>query len=133
MGLSGASAYAKTGTTSGVENADPHRLIQMLIDGAIEKINRAKFFLNNQKTADKGQNISWAISIIGGLRSSLDLEQGGEVAANLDALYDYCCVALVEANVENDEVKLDSVLNVMKEIKEGWDGIRQQAIQAQGE
>ena len=132
MGLSGASAYAKTGATTGVENADPHRLIQMLIDGAIEKINRAKFFLNNNKIADKGQHISWAISIIGGLRGSLNLEQGGEVAANLDALYDFCCITLVEANIENSEEKLNSVLNVMKEVKEGWDGIRQQALESQG-
>lgn len=131
MGLSGASAYANTSATTGVENADPHRLIQMLIDGAIEKINRAKFFLNNKKIEEKGQHISWAISIISGLRGSLNLEQGGEVAANLDALYDFCCTTLVEANVHNDEEKLNAVLNVMKEVKEGWDGIREQALQEQ--
>ena len=50
MGLSGATAYSKTSATTGVENADPHRLIQMLIDGAIEKINRAKFFLHQCET-----------------------------------------------------------------------------------
>jgi len=129
MGLSGTSAYTSMSATTGVENADPHRLIQMLIDGAIEKINRAKFFLNNKKTAEKGQHISWAISIIGGLRGSLDMDKGGEIARNLDALYDYCCAELLTANLENDESKLDSVLNVMKEIKEAWDGIREQATQ----
>jgi flagellar protein FliS len=128
MGLSGASAYTNMSATTGVENADPHRLIQMLIDGAIEKINRAKFFMNNNKIAEKGQHISWAISIIGGLRGSLDMEKGGEISTNLDALYDYCCAALIEANMENSEEKLDSVLGVMQQIKEAWDGIREQAI-----
>lgn len=128
MSLMGVSAYAKTGATTGVENADPHRLIQMLIDGAIEKINRAKFFLSNNKTAEKGRHISWAISIIGGLRGSLDMEKGGEIAQNLDSLYDFCCFTLVEANLENDEAKLNAVLTVMKQIKEGWDGIRPTAI-----
>ncbi|MCW8878761.1 MAG: flagellar export chaperone FliS [Kangiellaceae bacterium] len=131
MGLTGASAYAKTGTTTGVENADPHRLIQMLIDGAIEKINRAKFFMQNNKIAEKGQHVSWAISIIGGLRSSLNLEEGGEVAQNLDSLYEYCTFTLVEANTENSEEKLESVLGVMREIKEGWDAIREQTLQSQ--
>lgn len=129
MGLSGVSAYTKMSAATGVENADPHRLIQMLIDGAIEKINRAKFFMNNNKTAEKGEHISWAISIITGLRSSLSIENGGDIAQNLDNLYDYCTVSLVQANLENSLDKLNSVLNVMNEIKEGWDGIREQALQ----
>jgi len=128
MGLSGASAYTKMSATTGVENADPHRLIQMLIDGGIEKINRAKFFLNNKKVAEKGQHISWAISIIGGLRASLDMEKGGEIAKNLDGLYDYCTFTLVEANTENSEQKLNDVLSVMQQVKEAWDGIREQSI-----
>ncbi len=129
MALTGASAYSKLSTTTGVENADPHRLIQMLIDGAIEKINRAKLFMSNNKTAEKGQHISWAISIIGGLRGSLNMDQGGELSQNLDSLYEYCSVTLVEANVENSLTKLDDVLRVMQQVKEGWDGIREQALQ----
>ena len=129
MSLHALSAYNKVNTQTGVENADPHRLIQMLIDGAIEKVNRAKFFLRQNKTADKGKHISWAISIIGGLRSSLDMEAGGELAANLENLYEYCTHTLIEANLQNSEEKLDSVLSVLKEIKEGWDAIRQQALE----
>jgi len=129
MGLSGAKAYSKMNAVTGVESADPHRLIQMLIDGAIEKINRAKFFMLNNNVAEKGQHISWAISIIGGLQGSLDKEKGGEIAQNLDALYEYCTLTLVEANRDNDQAKLDAVLNVMQQIKEGWDGIREQALE----
>jgi flagellar protein FliS len=128
MGLTGASAYTNMSATTGVENADPHRLIQMLIDGAIEKINRAKFFMKNNKIAEKGEHISWAISIIGGLQGSLDMEKGGDISKNLNALYDYCCAALAEANITNDEDKINNVLKVMQEIKEGWDGIREETL-----
>lgn len=128
MGHSGILAYTKMSAVSGVENADPHRLIQMLIDGAIEKINRSKFFMLNKSIEEKGKHINWSISIINGLRSSLDFEQGGEISGELDALYDFCIYSLVDANLHNSEEKLDAALTVMLQIKEGWDGIRKDAI-----
>jgi len=128
MGLSGALAYNNVNATSGVEDADPHMLIQMLIDGAIEKINRAKYFMSENKIAQKGEHISWAISIISGLQASLDKEKGGEIATNLNGLYEYCMQSLVEANVENSIEKLDNVLDVMKNVRDGWNGIREQAL-----
>jgi len=128
MGLSGALAYNSVNATSGVEDADPHMLIQMLIDGAIEKTNKAKYFMQEKKIEQKGQHVSWAISIISGLQASLDQENGGEIAANLDNLYDYCTHTLIEANTENSVDKLNSVLGVMNDIREGWRGIREHAI-----
>lgn len=130
MGLSGTLAYSKMSAVTGVENADPHRLIQMLIDGAIEKINRAKFFMLNKNIEEKGKQINWAISIIGGLRSSLDFEKGGEIAANLESLYEFTVHSLTRANAENTTEGLDAALAVMLQVKEGWDGIRQQAMQS---
>lgn len=128
MGLSGALAYNKVSAASGVEDADPHMLIQMLIDGVIEKTNKAKYFMGEKKIEQKGKHVSWAISIITGLQASLDAEKGGEIAANLDRLYEYCSHTLVEANSENSIEKLDSVLQVMNQIRDGWMGIREQAI-----
>jgi len=128
MGLSGALAYNNVNATSGVEDADPHMLIQMLIDGAIEKINRAKYFMSENKIEQKGQHVSWAISIISGLQASLDKENGGEIATNLDDLYEYCMHTLVVANKDNNIEKLDKVLDVMKNIRDGWNGIREQAL-----
>ncbi len=128
MGLSGALAYNNVNATSGVEDADPHMLIQMLIDGAIEKTNKAKYFMTEKNIEKKGHHVSWAISIISGLQASLDSEKGGEIAANLNNLYDYCTRTLIEANSENNIAKLDSVLGVMNNIREGWNGIREQAL-----
>ncbi|MCO7226148.1 flagellar export chaperone FliS [Pleionea sp. CnH1-48] len=129
MGLTGALAYSKMSTVTSVESADPHRLIQLLIEGAIEKINKAKYFMMKDNIAKKGEHISWSISIIDGLRSSLDLSQGGSVAQNLDSLYDFCTYHLCQANLENDIDKLDEVLAVMNNIREGWEGIREQALE----
>ena len=67
------------------------------------------FFMNNKKIAEKGQHISWAISIIGGLRDSLDMEKGGEISINLDSLYEYCCATLLEANLKNIINQIDQI------------------------
>lgn len=128
MGLTGALAYNRVSATSGVEDADPHMLIQMLIDGAIEKINRAKYFMGQNKIAQKGEHISWAISIINGLQASLDFEKGGEISINLNELYEFSTVNLMTANAENNPDKLDEVLTVMTNIREAWIGIREQAV-----
>jgi flagellar protein FliS len=127
MSLSGAAVYKKVGTQSAAEYANPHRLIQMLFDGAIEKMLIAR---NNMERGDikaKGENINWAIRIIGGLQASLDKDKGGEVAATLSSLYIYIVEKLSEANVKNDVTKLDESIAIIKNIKEGWDGISEEA------
>jgi flagellar protein FliS len=114
-------AYAQNKAQGDVTTANPHRLIQMLFEGAIEKIVKAKLYMAEQKIADKGQYISWAISIIDGLKMSLDLESGGEIAKNLDALYDYMENQLVKANAENNPEYLDEVVSLIKSVKSAWD------------
>ena len=121
--------YKKVGVQSGIENASPHRLIQMLMAGALEKISLAKGFLQRGDMSNKGQNIGWAISIIDGLRVSLDKNVGGELVENLDALYDYMGQQLLTANINNDVEKLDEIANLMHEIKAGWDGIAKEAAE----
>lgn len=115
--------YAKIGIQSGVEQASPHRLVQMLMEGAAARIAAATGHLQRGAIAEKGQSISLAISIIEGLRSSLDREKGGEVADNLDRLYDYMSRRLLEANMKNDKTMLDEVQNLLQQIKGGWDAL----------
>ncbi|MBE0511262.1 MAG: flagellar protein FliS, partial [Gammaproteobacteria bacterium] len=79
-----AKAYGATALHGGVEAANPHRLVQMLMEGALQKMLTARLAMQQGDIANKGQNISWAISIIGGLRDGLDIEKGGDIAANLD-------------------------------------------------
>lgn len=117
--------YKQVGTKVAVDVADPHHLIQMLLDGALEKINSAKYNMVQNNIARKGEDVSKAISIIDGLITSLDMEKGGEIAENLLSLYDYMQRKLVEANLSNTMEQLDEVAALLNEIKEGWAAIPQ--------
>lgn len=118
--------YNQVGVVSGVEAASPHRLIQMLMQGAVEKVAMAKGYMLRKDTANKGSHISWAISIIDGLRSSLDMDGGGEIAQNLDDLYEYMTRRLIRANLENDPDILDEVSSLLNSVKEAWNAIPQE-------
>ncbi|HZX52949.1 MAG TPA: flagellar export chaperone FliS, partial [Pseudomonas sp.] len=100
-------------------------LIQMLMEGGLTRIAQARGAMERQQTAMKGELIGKAIGIIGGLREGLNLEQGGEVAANLDRLYEYMANRLLEANVQNDMAPLDEVAGLLRNVKSGWDVIGQ--------
>ena len=129
--LAGAAQYRKVGVQSNVETATPHKLIEMLLDGALSKLHLARGLMEQKQIAAKGEQISWALAIIDGLKAALDLTAGGEVAANLDALYDYLMRRLVVANLDNDVAVLDEVARLLNEIRLGWNGIRQQPGQDQ--
>ncbi len=117
-------AYGKQDLKAQVEAASPHRLILMLFEGAIKSCNLAKIHMQNGAIADKGMAITKAIAIIEeGLRISLDKEQGGELAANLDALYQYMGYRLLQANLHNDTSMLDEVLSLLSGLKESWEQI----------
>ncbi len=117
------SQYKSVSISSGIENATPHRLVQMLMAGALEKIAAAKGHMLHGDHAEKGRQISWAISIVSGLQSSLDMEAGGEISHNLDNLYDYMVRRLGEAGASNNPVLLDEVASLLTEVKSAWDAI----------
>jgi len=117
------SQYQSVSVSTGIENATPHRLIQMLMEGALDKIAAAKGHILHGEMAKKGRHIGWAISIISGLQSSLDMEKGGEISTNLHNLYDYMIRRLGEAGRSNDPQILDEVTSLMLEVKSAWDVI----------
>ena len=119
----GLARYGQVAVTAEVAYASPHRLVQMLMEGALDRIAAAKGQVARRDYEGKSRNISWAVSIVKGLRNSLDHEQGGEIAANLDDIYDYLCRRLMEANSENAVAALEEVSGLLGEIKAGWDAI----------
>ncbi len=123
LSAKGAANYQRTQNHTDVASASPHRLVQMLMEGATVRMLQAKQYMLAGRVADKCAQISWAIDIISGLQMALDKEQGGEIAANLDNLYDYMERRLVDANVENKAEIIDEVLGLMQEIKSAWDAI----------
>lgn len=120
----GANAYAKVGVETGVGAASPHKLIVMLFDGAMLAVASAVHHMQSGDVAKKGEAISKAISIIeGGLRASLDKKVGGEIALNLDALYEYMSNRLLTANLKNQPKILEEVYQLLKGLKDAWESI----------
>lgn len=120
---SGVAQYGKVAAESEVAYASPHRLVQMLMEGALEKVASAKGCIERKDLEGKSQQITWAMSIITGLRSSLDMEAGGAIAVNLDDLYGYMNRRLVDASAHNDPSALTEVIDLMLEIKGAWDAM----------
>ena len=117
-------AYAKVSLESGIAEASPHKLILMLFDGAIMALASARRPLLDKDTAQKGQYISKAIDIItNGLRVSLDMEAGGELAERLYALYDYMTIRLLHANLHNDLAAIEEVSSLLGELRSAWEEI----------
>ncbi len=129
--MNGLQAYQRVNAQTSITDADPHKLIQLLYNGALERVNMAKARMQANDIEGKGRLITKAIEIIGGLRGFLDFEKGGELAQRLEGLYDYMERALFEANLRNDPDKLDEVAELLRSIKEGWDGIREEVISQQ--
>lgn len=122
--------YSQVDKQSKAAFASPHALITMLLNGALEKIAIAKGCMQRKEIKEKGHMITWSINIIDGLRTSLDMEKGGDLAQNLEQLYDYMMRQLVVAHARNDETILDEVSDLLKTIKSGWEGIADTANQA---
>lgn len=121
---SGANAYARVNEETGVVGASPHQLIVMLFEGALVAVSSAIQHMKSGNIAAKGQAISKTILIIdGGLRASLNLEVGGEIAANLDALYEYMSKQLLIANLKNQPETLEMVHGLLLDLKGAWDAI----------
>ena len=122
-----AATYAKVGVETGVNTADPHKLILMLFDGALLQVRTAGIAIGNKDIPGKGTAISKAIEIIiNGLKVSLDLSAGGELAQRLAALYDYMSDRLLYANLHNSQPALDEVAGLLATLREAWAEIRSQ-------
>lgn len=115
--------YARVNAHGAAMEASPHRLVQMLMAGALDRLARARGHLQRGEVAAKGQQIGLAIAMIDALRASLDADRGGALAGRLAALYEYMERRLLEANLYNDSERLDEVAGLLAEVKAGWDAI----------
>lgn len=113
-------SYAKVHYRANVEIASPHRLIDMLYEGAIERIVQAKGAMEFGNVELKGNKINSAVSIVGGLRESLNTDAGGELAMNLDNLYVYIQGLLSSAHIKNDAGKLDEAITLLTDLRSAW-------------
>jgi flagellar protein FliS len=129
----GVNAYANVGLETGIASASPHKLIVMLYDGVLAALIKAKSNMAARNIPVKGAAISHAITIIdNGLRVSLDKQAGGEIAENLDALYEYMSRRLFEANLKNDVSIIEEVHGLLSSLREAWVEIGDKVGQPQG-
>lgn len=117
----GIDQYRKT--NKAIDTDDPHRVIALLLAGAIERTGMARAAIDRSDLQGKLAAVQSALGIVDGLRLSLDRQAGGEIAEGLESLYDYIAQRLVEANVENDTAKLDEVVRLLREIETAWAAI----------
>ncbi|MDR0207804.1 MAG: flagellar export chaperone FliS [Pseudomonas putida] len=118
--------YQKVNGVAQTSEASPHRLVQMLMQGGLDRLAQAKGAMARNDIAQRGILIGKAIDIIGGLREGLDLENHADSLADLDNLYSYMSRRLIEANVKNDPAIIDEVARLLITVKEGWDAIGDQ-------
>jgi flagellar protein FliS len=119
----GIKAYKSVGIKDDLAVADPHRIIQLLMQGSLENMAKAKGAMERKDFAEKSRTVSKAMSIISALQHSLDMDVGGEVSQNLWSLYDFMVNHLMQASRESNPAKVEDVIEIMIKIKSGWDAI----------
>ena len=113
-------AYHTVSVHGGVANADPHRLVQMLLDATAERMMTARGCIERGEISRKAKLLHSCVTLIAELRGSLNMAEGGPLAQNLSALYEYMTRQLLMANVESDVQKITEVLGLLNEIRGAW-------------
>ncbi len=127
-----AKEYSRVGLQTEVMEADPHKLIQLLLEGALTRLAMAKSFIEKNDFEGKNEKLGQVVEILCSLQESLDHERGGDISVNLERLYDYMTRRLFDANRLNDTDIINEVMGLLLEIKAGWEGIRESYEELQG-
>jgi flagellar secretion chaperone FliS len=124
-------AYSTVHVETGVQNADPHTLVAMLLDGALAACAAAHNAIERGDIAAKGRAIGRAVGIVDeGLRGMLDMQRGGALAATLHDLYSCVLVRLTQANVANDTALLRECSELLTPLRDSWNAIKPQRAAA---
>jgi len=115
----GIGAYQK----AGVLTADPKRLVSMCYEEAIRNLKIARTKYISRDYEEKAQALQKAMDFICALNSAIDFEKGGEIAANLHALYNYMTYRLMEADLKRDLRAMDHIIWMLVELKAAWEEI----------
>ena len=120
-------AYRQLELQTKVDSATPHELIEMLFNGARDKLNQAEGSAVRGDLEGRTLAINTVVEILVGLQASLDHEQGSEIASNLDSLYDYMQRRLFRANADNDVSGITEVRDLLDTVQSAWTAIGAQA------
>lgn len=112
--------YQQTSIETGIENASPHKLVSMIYDGVVDTLALVKGAIERKDYETKANKVNHAITLIGGLRVGLDLENGGDVAKNYSDIYTYANQQLLQVSLKNDLDILAEVASLMRELRTSW-------------
>jgi len=129
VSMRSANSYKTIGLETSVMGANPHQLVGLLFDALQQSLAAAKGAILNGDISAKARAIGRAVRILEeGLKAGLDAERGGDLAANLRSLYDYCILKVTEANLRNDAAAIDEVIRLIHPVSDGWNQIRTEAV-----
>ncbi|MEO8805354.1 MAG: flagellar export chaperone FliS [Burkholderiaceae bacterium] len=124
-------AYRQVGVQTGVASASPHQLVQMLLDACQDSLAQARGAIAAGDISAKGRAIGRAARIVEeGLKACLNLDAGGALAADLNALYAYIGVRLTHANLSNDVATLEECGRLIEPVRLAWVAIGPQVAAA---
>lgn len=116
-------SYRSVDLESRASAASPYQLVLVLFDGLLDELDRTRGHLQARRFEQKGRSLEKCLSILDALTSALDHEQGGELVAGLARLYEYCSARLCEVSVTLSTEGLDEVLYLLRELRQGWEGV----------
>lgn len=120
-------SYRAVAVETSVSTANPHELVSLLFEGLLQSLALAKGAIQTADMPAKGRAVGRAVRILEeGLKAGLDHARGGELAANLRTLYDFCILRLTESNLHNDVGMVDEVIQLIRPVADGWSQIRGQ-------
>ncbi len=113
-------AYRNVSVQGAVLNADPHGLVQMLLDGTLQRLNTARHCIEHGDLVRKSKLLHTSVALLAELRGNLNYDLGGELAVNLSSLYEYMARQVMLANLNSDPQLIREVIGLLDEIRGAW-------------
>ncbi len=113
-------AYQSVSVHGGVDSGDPHRMVLMLMDAVMERLAKTRGCIERNEVLPRTRLLHSSVVLVSELRGALNIPQGGELAQNLNNLYDYMVRRLVLANIKGDLAIVTEVASLMTRVREGW-------------
>lgn len=115
-----------------VASAPPLKIVRLMYDGALASLRIAAARCQEGKRSECLTSLKKAQALLGELHASLDFERGGEVAAQLDRVYEWAQREMLDATLKPDAKKLHDLIRVIETLQDGWNRIRDEHPAAPG-
>ena len=116
------SAYKNASREAVAESEDPQALIMVLLDELLSAMRAYVTIVDEQEevTARKNNNLTRSLTLIYGLQSCLNFDEGGEIAENLFKLYEYARVQLLHASTTGETTGMNAAIGAIDDIRDAW-------------